>query len=80
LTVDGTLCLPQNWMFGHMRAALGIDRKTDILEYIESLPTPEAQKEAHAKIEKVEEDAMNKMVWKPAIVLTIGLLKKGWWG
>jgi hypothetical protein len=67
-------------MFGHMRAALGIDRKTDILEYIESLPTPEAQKEAHAKIEKVEEDAMNKMVWEPAIVLTIGLLKKGWWG
>jgi uncharacterized membrane protein YiaA len=62
-----------------MRAALGIDKKTDILEYIESLPTLEAQKEAHARIEKVEEDAMNKMVCKPAIMLTIRLLRKGWW-
>lgn len=62
-----------------MRAALGIDKKTDILEYIESLPTPEAQKEAHARIEKVEEDAMNKMVCKPAIMLIIRLLRKDWW-
>jgi hypothetical protein len=67
-------------MFGHMRAALGIDKKTDILEYIESLPTPEAQREAHAKIEMVEEDAMNRMVCEPAIVVTIRLLRKGWWG
>jgi hypothetical protein len=49
-------------MFGAMRAALGVDEKIDILEYIESLPTSEAKLEAHAKIEKVEEDAMNKMV------------------
>ena len=62
LKVDGTLCLPQNWMFGHMRQALGIDEKVDILEHIESLPSPEEQRIAHAKIEKVEEDAMNKMV------------------
>jgi|SRR5579859_2076376 len=62
LIKDGTLCLPQNWMFGHMRAALGIDDKIDILTHIESLPTPEEQRIAHAKIEKVEEDAMNKMV------------------
>jgi hypothetical protein len=61
---DGTLCLPQNWMFGHMRAALGIDDKIDILTHIESLPTIEEQRIAHAKIEKVEEDAMNKMVHK----------------
>jgi hypothetical protein len=62
LIEDGTLCLPQNWMFGHMRAALGIDDKIDILTHIESLPTAEEQRIAHAKIEKVEEDAMNKMV------------------
>lgn len=62
LIIDGTLCLPQNWMFGHMRAALGIDDKIDILTHIESLPTPEEQRRAHAKIEKVEEDAMSKMV------------------
>jgi len=49
-------------MFGHMRAALGIDDKIDILTHIESLPTIEEQRVAHAKIEKVEEDAMNKMV------------------
>jgi len=62
LKLDGTLCLPQNWMFGHMRQALGIDNKVDILEHIESLPTLEEQRIAHAKIEKVEEDAMNEMV------------------
>jgi hypothetical protein len=49
-------------MFGHMRQALGIDDKIDILEYIESLPTQEDQRLANAKIERVEEDAMNKMV------------------
>ena len=49
-------------MFGHMRQALGIDDRVDILAYIESLPTPKEQRIAHAKIEKVEEDAMNKMV------------------
>jgi len=60
--IDGTLCLPQNWMFGHMRKALGIDNQINILTYIESLPTLEEQRIAHAKIEKVEEDAMQKMV------------------
>jgi hypothetical protein len=60
--IDGTLCLPQNWMFGHMREALGIDNKVDILEHIKSLPTKEEQRLAHAKVEKVEEDAMKKMV------------------
>jgi hypothetical protein len=62
LIIDGTLCLPQNWMFGQMRQALGIDDKVDILDHIESLQTPEEQQLAHAKIEKVEENAMNKMV------------------
>jgi hypothetical protein len=49
-------------MFGHMRQSLGMADTIDILEYIESLPTQEEQQLAHAKIEKVEEDAMNKMV------------------
>jgi hypothetical protein len=62
LILDGTLCLPQNWMFGQMREALGIDNKTDVLTYIESLPTPGDRLAAHAKIEKVEEDAMLQMV------------------
>jgi hypothetical protein len=69
---DGTLCLPQNWMFAHMRQALGIDDNIDILTYIVSLPTREEQLLAHAKIEKVEEDAMNKMIAQEGLA---GLMK-----
>jgi hypothetical protein len=46
-----------------MRKALGIDESIDILTHVKSLPTPEEQKAAHSKIEKIEEDAMNKMVF-----------------
>ena len=53
-----------------MRNALGIDDKIDILTYIDSLPTLEEQKIAHAKIEKVEEDAMQKMVCSLNFYLT----------
>jgi len=74
--VDGTLCLPQSWMFGAMRAVLGIDGKTDVLVYIESLPSLEAKREAQSKIEKVEEDAMNKMVYELFNLLTSRLLRK----
>ncbi|KIX00730.1 uncharacterized protein Z518_09795 [Rhinocladiella mackenziei CBS 650.93] len=35
--MDGTLCLPQNYMFQEMRAALGIPRSVDILDHIRSL-------------------------------------------
>ncbi|EXJ95711.1 hypothetical protein A1O1_00834 [Capronia coronata CBS 617.96] len=35
--MDGTLCLPQNYMFKEMRAALGIPRSVDILDHIRSL-------------------------------------------
>ena len=58
-----------------MRKALRIDDKIDILEYIESLPTPEEQRIAHDKIEKVEEDAMNKMVFIPNTILISRLHK-----
>jgi hypothetical protein len=76
LIVDGTLCLPQNWMFGHMRKALGIDDKIDILTYIESLPTPEEQRIANAKIEKVEEDAMNEMVLSQCTTLILDCTRR----
>lgn len=51
-------------MFRHMREALGIEEMTDILGHIESLPTIEERHVAYAKIEEVEEDSMNKMVWR----------------
>ncbi len=35
--VDGTLCLPQNYMFREMRSALSIPQSVDILDHIRSL-------------------------------------------
>ncbi|OAL20233.1 hypothetical protein AYO20_11522 [Fonsecaea nubica] len=35
--MDGTLCLPQNYMFREMREALGIPRSVDILDHIRTL-------------------------------------------
>lgn len=55
--VDGTLCLPQNHMFAEMRAALNIDKPTDILDHIYSLPEAE-QVEAQEKIRNIERKAM----------------------
>ncbi|KAF2628141.1 HAD-like protein [Macroventuria anomochaeta] len=57
--VDGTLCLPQNYMFAQMRSALGIDKGTDILDYIYSLPDSE-QEEAQEKVRDIERTAMKK--------------------
>lgn len=73
--VDGTLCLPQNYMFGEMRyvcvhswsqlplifprSALGIGKGTDILDHIYSLPDAE-QEEAHEKVRDIERKAMKK--------------------
>ncbi|KAJ8116958.1 hypothetical protein OPT61_g1730 [Boeremia exigua] len=57
--VDGTLCLPQNYMFGEMRAALGIDKGTDILDHIYSLSGTE-QEGAHEKVRNIERTAMKK--------------------
>ncbi|KAL1592967.1 hypothetical protein SLS59_009611 [Nothophoma quercina] len=57
--VDGTLCLPQNYMFGEMRTALGIDKGTDILDHIYSLPNG-VQEEAQEKVRRIERTAMKK--------------------
>ncbi|CAN9415550.1 unnamed protein product [Alternaria alternata] len=55
--VDGTLCLPQNYMFAEMRSALGIEKPTDILDHVYSLPESE-QEEAQEKIRDIERTAM----------------------
>ncbi|ODQ69698.1 hypothetical protein LIPSTDRAFT_179866 [Lipomyces starkeyi NRRL Y-11557] len=46
--MDGTLCLPQTWMFSEMRRVLGIARSVDILDHIYSLDVAE-QEIAHEK-------------------------------
>ncbi|KAF1808695.1 HAD-like protein [Eremomyces bilateralis CBS 781.70] len=55
--MDGTLCEPQNYMFGEMRNALGIEKPTDILDHIYSLPDEE-QEIAMEKIRAIERQAM----------------------
>ncbi|KAF2840215.1 HAD-like protein [Patellaria atrata CBS 101060] len=65
--VDGTLCLPQNYMFAEMRAALGITKDQDILESIYALP-PEEQEAAMEKIRKIERRAMASQQPQPGLV------------
>ncbi|KAK6361945.1 hypothetical protein TWF730_005651 [Orbilia blumenaviensis] len=68
--VDGTLCLPQSWMFAEMRRQLGITKKTDILDHVLGLPdvVPEGATEGKSeqeigfeKIRAVEREAMGQM-------------------
>ncbi|KAF3915930.1 hypothetical protein AA313_de0205591 [Arthrobotrys entomopaga] len=67
--VDGTLCLPQSWMFAEMRRQLGITKGTDILDHILALPDDNIveghgkseQEVAFEKIRGVERQAMGEM-------------------
>lgn len=59
--MDGTLTIPQPWMFKEMRSVIGLtDSKIDILTFISKLPL-EQQNEANYKISQVEEKAMLEM-------------------
>ncbi|KAH7326279.1 haloacid dehalogenase-like hydrolase [Stachybotrys elegans] len=64
--MDGTLCLPQTYMFGEMRAALGISKAIDILEHIESLPAEE-QPAAYNHIKNIEQEAMKSQTPQPGL-------------
>ncbi|KAK9471943.1 HAD-like domain-containing protein [Dipodascopsis tothii] len=64
--MDGTLCLPQTWMFGKMRETLGIDKSVDILDHIYSLE-PVEQEAAHERVRAVERDAMVQMTAQPGV-------------
>ncbi|KAK7205367.1 HAD-like domain-containing protein [Myxozyma melibiosi] len=64
--MDGTLCLPQTWMFAEMRRVLGIDKKTDILDHIYSLDVAE-QEVAHEKVRQVERTAMVQIEPQPGL-------------
>ncbi|ERS95915.1 hypothetical protein HMPREF1624_07449 [Sporothrix schenckii ATCC 58251] len=65
--VDGTLCVPQTYMFGQMRAALGITKGIDILDHIYALPTPEARHEAMESIRNIERAAMASQEAQPGL-------------
>lgn len=66
--MDGTLCIPQPWMFPAMRKAVGLDDpKMDTLLFIDNLPTAEAREHAHAAIWRVEEKAMGEMQPQPGL-------------
>ncbi|KAI0152910.1 HAD-like protein [Xylariaceae sp. FL1272] len=64
--VDGTLCLPQNYMFTEMRSVLGIPKTTDILTHISSLP-PSSQGAAMDKIKAIERTAMASQQPQPGL-------------
>ncbi|KAL4792073.1 HAD-like domain-containing protein [Aspergillus venezuelensis] len=66
--VDGTLCLPQNYMFGEMREALGISKQVDILHHIRNLPTEDEKLEASNKIKAIEREAMKTQEPQPGLV------------
>ncbi|SCU93467.1 LAMI_0E14466g1_1 [Lachancea mirantina] len=66
--MDGTLCLPQAWMFLAMREALGIqDSPIDILAYIDTLKSVEKRREAEARVANVERKAMAEMQPQPGL-------------
>ncbi|KAL1955955.1 hypothetical protein VTO42DRAFT_7940 [Malbranchea cinnamomea] len=73
--VDGTLCLPQHYMFQEMRDALGIDKSVDIITHIRSLPTPEQREEASAKVQAIERAAMLKQIPQPGLSRLMDYLK-----
>ncbi|KAK9464629.1 HAD-like domain-containing protein [Lipomyces arxii] len=64
--MDGTLCLPQTWMFAEMRRVLGISKGTDILDHIYSLDVVE-QETAHEKVRQVERKAMVEIKPQPGL-------------
>lgn len=67
--MDGTLCLPQPWMFPAMRQAIGLtDKNTDILQFIDNLPTTEDKLLAEKRIHEVEMQAMEEMEPQPGLV------------
>ncbi|KAL2071570.1 hypothetical protein VTL71DRAFT_12805 [Oculimacula yallundae] len=73
--VDGTLCIPQTWMFGQMRSALGIDKSIDILDHIHSLPASE-QDAAQEKIRAIERSAMSSQEPQPGLASLMDYLEK----
>ncbi|EQL33673.1 HAD superfamily hydrolase [Blastomyces gilchristii SLH14081] len=73
--VDGTLCLPQNYMFQEMRSVLGIDKSIDIITHIRSLPTLEDRTTAIKKVRDIERKAMVKQEPQPGLLKLMDYLQ-----
>lgn len=73
--MDGTLCLPQQWMFPAMRSAIGLkDNSMDILTFIDRMPSISQREKAHSLIEEVEYKAMQQMVPQNGLVELLSYL------
>ncbi|GAP83064.2 putative haloacid dehalogenase-like hydrolase [Rosellinia necatrix] len=72
--VDGTLCLPQNYMFAQMRAALQIPASSDILAHVASLPAG-ARPAAMAAVRAIERAAMAAQEPQPGLGALMGYLR-----
>ncbi|KAI8625670.1 HAD-like protein [Xylariaceae sp. FL1651] len=73
--VDGTLCLPQNYMFPQMRSILGIPASIDILDHIASLPTPAEREGAMDAIRGIEREAMASQIAQPGLTTLMSYLQ-----
>lgn len=73
--VDGTLCAPQNYMFGEMREALGIPKSVDILDHLHSLPGQE-EEDATEKIKAIERRAMKAQKPQPGLTKLMTYLRE----
>lgn len=65
--MDGTLTLPQPWMFSRMRTALGIPDGADILAHVAAIPGDQERADAMALVETVECEAMHGMKPSPGV-------------
>lgn len=72
--LDGTLCLPQNYMFKEMRAILGIPKSVDILDHVNSLSdeveagsSTSPRSQAHEAVKGIERNAMKDQRPQPGL-------------
>lgn len=66
---------PQTYMFGQMRAALGITKAVDILEHIETLPANERIAGLEA-ISAIEREAMKSQAPQPGLTTLMSYLDR----
>lgn len=71
--MDGTLTVP-TLDFAAMRRDLGIDASEDVLEHVESAPTPEERRRRAEVIERHEHEAVGHMQLAPGLAELVAFL------